>query len=238
VWEDGIVPSGDYEIPYTYTLPENLANSFHLDTANYNADIIYKLKAEIEPEGHKKMKSSVDIQINNLVQAKEGSIMTNKIPVSHCFSVGSFRINVQLDKSAYTPLEKPQVYIEINNTESGTNLDSITISLARQIILRSNKKHSFYNEYISSHKTKGCGKGKICELENAISTLLDLSKVQKTLHHAPTITSAKIECMYKLIFDFITNDSCVRNIGSCEIPLEICPQIMEIPRPAPEAPAG
>ncbi|CAG9332845.1 unnamed protein product [Blepharisma stoltei] len=237
IWENGEIPSGDYEIPYAYTLPENLLNSFHLENPHYSADITYKLKVEIEPEKHKKIKNSVTVEIYNPVQAKEGIAISSNIPVGHCCSTRRFRINAQLDKTAYSPLEKPQVSMEINNSESGANLDWITLSLTRQIILHSNKKHhTFFNEPIASHKVKGCGKGKICEKESALITFLNLEKTQKTLHNAPTIKTGKIECIYKLNLDFTSHDACVKNIGYCEIPIIICPHIMEVPKPAPEAP--
>lgn len=220
-------------------LPDHLVNSYHLETINYGADITYKLKAELEPEKHKKIKNTVAIDICNPVEEINADIVTSKnVAVGHCCSTKSFRINVQLDKSCYSPLDNPDIIMEINNKSSHANIDVIKISLSRMIFLTSNKNQkTIFSQYIGQHKVKGCQKGKICEKDSALMTTLQLAKYQKIIHNTPTIKSNKVECKYSLIFEFESFDCCVKNIDEFEIPIRFSSQIIEIIRPQPAVPS-
>jgi len=120
------VPAGQYQIPFSFSLPEDIPSTFYYKWHNMGdcyAKIHYSAKVKLESNGNDKdlLKDQFDIVINSaqIQKTNHQRVDLNKEIVSCCcIKKGKFKMTSYFEKSAYMPGETAYLVVEAENNSS------------------------------------------------------------------------------------------------------------------------
>ena len=149
IWNEGHVPAGQYDFPFSFVLKDFLPGSYthkrdENDRKNQtSAAITYKLKAEclaldIDRE-MSKIKTSKELMVREKLKGNSSSKGDIAVLLSSCFclSQGHCQIRCFFEKNAYESGEEANIYCEIDNSAGSLPIKSILFELKNKVVLRS-----------------------------------------------------------------------------------------------------
>lgn len=149
VWNEGYVPAGQYDFPFSFILKDFLPGSYtHLpDNEDIRtrtcALISYKIKAECHSMDNGKEMSKIKYTKELILREKlkvnifsKGEFM---LPLSSCFCIGQgvCQIRCYFEKNAYESGENANIFCEIDNSNGSQDIQNIYFVLKNKILLRS-----------------------------------------------------------------------------------------------------
>jgi hypothetical protein len=200
---------GYHSFPFTFQVPANYAGSFSMKQPPCTqADISYYVIALLQCDDRQVKSEAEFVTITSrpeVVKSIEERMYATMFTWG-CFSQGQVQLVVHIDKNAYQPGETIKILIEIDNSKSSLNIESVSVTLSRRIRLRSNRSSSMItSDTIHSHTYSRC----VAAGQIASSMLLKMP-VKRTfpgILKAPTVKCTHIECIYFL--------SISANMGGC-----------------------
>ena len=148
-WNEGHVPAGQYDFPFSFALKDFLPGSYsHRPdirdrSANTEAVIKYKLKTEcLAYDGDREMskiKWTKELMVREKLKVNVVSKGEIVLPLSMmcCIGQGSCRIRVYFEKNAYESGEEANIFCEIDNSNGSQALDRLSFELRNKVLLRS-----------------------------------------------------------------------------------------------------
>lgn len=219
-WEEGL-HKGQYEIPFSFLLPEGLYSSFKLNEEKYSAGVTYKLNAIVSAKG-RKMKNTAKIEIINEMNVPRfpSRIYKNYQIKRSCFKTSSFEAKGELSNNVYYSNETIEFELSYNNSKSALDISAIHVLLIRKVILRTEN-----SELVVYQKTIGDIKlGRLRSGDNQKSPFQGKFHLEKLEKDAPrTILTKIINCKYFLKIEHVLNGCCVRPVENLEVEIEILP---------------
>lgn len=194
IWNEGFVPAGQYDFPFSFNLKDFLPGSYsHKGDLNdqrtkTTAVVKYMLKAECLAMDYKKEMSKIKCSRELFVREKKANIFSKGeilLPMSSCLCIsqGSCQIRCYFEKNAYESGENANVFCEIDNTGGSKSLENLSFELKNQIILRTDDGETKeYNSIICKKEMQGIASGQKAEGPNkkAISVSLTPSNLNQT----------------------------------------------------------
>lgn len=196
------IPAGNWSYPFSYKLPDSLPGVFnehgggssYSGVENYEAKILYKVKAMVDVAGHfsPDLKAREHLVVNEkLDKALKPVEMTEKRNVMFCCCVnkGTCELKAYFDANAYAPGQQANIYVECDN-DSTVDIDNIVVILYRTIEFRDGKGHFMrHQSKLQEYKFKGV-KAKSKEKQN--------TPIQLNTSLTPSTQSSLIKCSYQL----------------------------------------
>jgi hypothetical protein len=201
VWNfGGILPQGQYILPFKIQLPTPIMPSFKYKFSDRLAKIDYVLKAVVEGSKHVKAKKTViwisKFPKHNQPIAPVNSEANIKVSTWFCFKSGTAELKSTINSNVVRATEDLIVSSKVVNMMNKFTVDKITCRLIRRIRLKANANSSskVFQEEISSDVSR-------INIEPAQSVGPDIIQAlqlrQKTdLWMQPTLESELIDCEY------------------------------------------
>ena len=160
IWNEGFVPSGQYDFPFSFLLKDFLPGSYyHRKDENdrrthTNAVIKYKIKAEclaLDSEKEmSKIKYTKELMVREKLKVNIFSKGEISLPLSSCICLaqGTCNIRCYFEKNAYESGEEANVFCEIDNSLGALEIRTIAFELKNKVLLRSDE--GVNKEYVKS----------------------------------------------------------------------------------------
>ncbi|CAD8065975.1 unnamed protein product [Paramecium sonneborni] len=146
IFQQGMIPQGQYTFPFGFKLKENLPGSFEYSEKDLECRIRYSVKAEIDSPNKSldkikyKQEFLVREPIKEIVNQTEGQQVLQ--PTSCCcIPLGTIFFKFQFDKTAYQPGDIAQLQVEIDNSQSKVAIPTITGRLTNTLRIVSKQGH-------------------------------------------------------------------------------------------------
>ena len=212
---------GYHSFPFNFQVPANYAASFSMKQPPCTqADITYQVIALLQCDDLQVKSEPETVTITSrpeVVKSIEERACATMLTWG-CFSQGQTQLVVHIDKNAYQPGENIQILIEIDNSKSSLNVESVSMTVSRRIRLRSNRNSSMItSDTMDSRTFSRC----VAAGQIAPSMLLKMP-VKHTfpgILKAPTVKCTHIECVYFL--------SISANMGGCCMCLGGHPEVVK-----------
>lgn len=194
-WEEGFVPAGQYDFPFSFNLKDFLPGSYsHKPTSIEEkqsqtcAVIRYKIKAEClnlnAEQEMSKIKTDKEILVREKLKVNIFSKGEISLPMISCCCIpqGSCQIRCYFEKNAYECGENANVFCEIDNVNGSLGLQNVSFELKSHIILRSdNGDVKEMQQTIAKHEMQGLTAGQKAEGPTKKSINFFLGKQGKSL---------------------------------------------------------
>lgn len=227
---------GQYSLPFTFVLPNNIPSSFHFNLGHAFADIVYRLQAVIIDIKNRKIKGKTYILIKNPALRFNSNIFMEKLARMNCCCVskGNCKINVRIPQDTYCPAQVANFIVEINNTNSRVSVNGITCRLFYYLRIKNNGLgvHFITNELLRDTVNVNIPPGSNM-VENPITVPLRLPAIKQQLFQMLTTKGALIECVYtcEISADMDTSCMCFGDSPTVISNIIIVPNLINLPPP-------
>jgi len=229
-WNQPSIPAGQYCIPFSFVLPQNIPGSYKDNWGNAIFEdgyglIAYKLKAELissTGDVHVKAKSPFYVrEVNNRPVTSLGG--ESNLPMKSCFccSQGFVKMKCYFEKNAYMPGEMANVIAEVDNSQGRIAIKNMICRLTYSMIVANDSdSHTFTknnSEVIAPGVAVGETKTGATKLMFSVPIIPEKNKEGEEL---PSTHGNLVKAVYKLqVYGAI--DSCWCACCSTEPMMEI-----------------
>jgi len=139
-WDDNL-PPGQFVIPFSFLVPQNLPPSFYQQGPLYLAFVEYKLEAYLQPfnDSDPKMKHKQPWNLKETILPNSGDLLssvTTQLKTCCCCQQGSNSLKAEFEKNFYYPGENARVNMELNNSQTTLNNNKVIFSLKQKLELK------------------------------------------------------------------------------------------------------
>ncbi|OMJ90198.1 hypothetical protein SteCoe_7492 [Stentor coeruleus] len=236
-WNNELTP-GDYSIPFTFILPENIPGSFSYTSSSTLAKIQYKFYAQITTSSHK-VSGKVLIHIHQDITIFNTNIILDRSAKmrSWCFyNKGTCTISAHSPQDTYNPSQTAVFFVNVNNSRSQLAIQSISCELFCNLRLQSSSKT---NKFIKESLIKKNFPMKINpfdeELHEPMEIYIELGQKLNSLQSMYSTKGIIINCSYTCRIEAVMEARlmCCGEYPRIEMPMIIIPNVIQ---PQPSAP--
>lgn len=134
-----VLMPGQYTIPFSFMLPQDLPSSFHQEASKLVGDISYWLEARLEPamKGSAKLKYKQAFVVRQPIKSAMQGVGNEKTTnlTACCSGKGTNTLKAKFEKNFYAPGETAQVNMQLDNTQSQLSNTGINFSLKQKLTL-------------------------------------------------------------------------------------------------------
>jgi len=223
---------GQYQFPFTFTLPDNIPGSFDIKHLDYEGRVRYSLTAALVSDRRDpiKYKSELIVRQRPNIPNYNAPISSEQAVCVCCLSKGRSRLECSFQTDTYQPGQDAVLMCRADNRAATVAIKSFAVSLYQRISFRTKMgKETNFTRMICSNDFPGVAAG----AENMSSPQLMSLKLEDPLAKVPgsgpkpvlqpNVAGQLINCKYDLevrpVFD--APCSCCSNVPTATIPLII-----------------
>ena len=240
-WPAGI-RKGQFSLPFSFILPNNIPGSFHFSEGSTKADIIYNFQAVVLSSTNQKIKGKTPICIKQITQNFNSNLTLTKSArmKTWCFfNKGSCDLSVSYPQDTYSPSQIATFYVEVDNSNSKLNISSISSRLFYNLRIRdsNHRTHFIKKDVINDSVNINISSGQRLLQSSGVEINLNLPSKSSLLSQMYSTTGRLIECMYtnEIRADVDGSCMCCGDRPSIQTYMNIIPNIIAAPS-APTAP--
>lgn len=232
------LPPGDYSIPFTFVLPENIPGSFYYYSSPTSAVIQYKFYAQLTTPSHK-VSGKVPIHVHQDITVFNTNIVLDRSARmrSWCFyNKGTCTISAHSPQDTYNPSQTAIFFASVNNSRSQLAIQSLSCELFCNLRLQSSSKTC---KFIKESLIKKQFPMRINPLDENLPEPVEMHmELGQKLNSLQSMYSTKgmiINCSYTCRIEAVMEARlmCCGDYPRVEMPMIIVPNVIE---PQPSAP--
>ncbi|OMJ68275.1 hypothetical protein SteCoe_34328 [Stentor coeruleus] len=199
---DGGINQGNYSMPFSFRLPDNVPGSFNYEKDSNLASISYKIRMKLVGTSNELVKGKTLIHIRqNFDERFNQEISQNinaKLKTWCCVDQGTCKINVSYPQNSYNPSQIVQCHAQIDNSQSKLVVAGVVCNLFYSIRLKDhNGKTHFVKESILKNTVPiKIASGTSLLNTSAVEIKQDLPSIAHLLQSRYTTKGHLIECIY------------------------------------------
>lgn len=242
VWHNMLLP-GQYSLPFSFTIPDNIPSSFHYNRGSTQAHISYSVRGLIQSMSNSRIKGKTQVFIKQAVGMFNLNLKLEKFARmrSWCFGKGNCAIKVEYPQDTYNPSQIANFYVDVDNSESKVDVTGINCILYFTLRMKDNHYGSTFikEEVIRETVRLNIPSGTRVHQDSGIAISLNLPTKLHTLNEMFTTKGKLIECIYTNVVSAVMDAYCMccGDNPSIETFMNIVPNIILQPS-APVAPPG
>ena len=201
-FQNPIMP-GDFSMPFTFKLPQNIPGSFEYSNGSTSAKIEYKFHAKLLSRENQNFKGKVLIHLKqpdyNRHSSVEASVVAN-LSTWCCLNKGTCKIHVDHASDGYTPSQTATLTVQVDNSLSKLNVTEILCRLIMTIRIKNNDErvHFLSSTVLQESIKREIPPGDPILSKTDVDLSLNLAKVKEELDKRYTTNGQLIECTYHI----------------------------------------
>ena len=199
-WEDGL-KSGDYSIPFAFTLPDQIPGTFKYEKDSVKAEIIYTFQAILQNNSQNLIKGKTRVAIQHPASSFNSNLKLSKsanMKTWCCYKKGICRLDVSYPQDTYHPSQVASFFVEVDNSESLLQVSGVTCRLVMEMRIRDNYSGSkvLKNQIISDTVRVRIDPGEKLVFTDGVQINLNLPLQMQSFESMFSTKGKLIECVY------------------------------------------
>lgn len=200
-WDAGI-SQGNYSMPFSFRLPDNVPGSFNYEKGSNLASISYKIKMKLVGVSNELVKGKTLIHIRQNFDARFNQEISQNINAHLktwcCVDKGTCKISASYPQNSYNPSQIVQCHAQIDNSQSKLEVTGVVCNLCYSIRLKDHggQTHFVKENILSTTASVKISSGSSLLNTSAVEIKQDLPSIANILQSMYTTRGQLIECIY------------------------------------------
>ena len=205
---------GGFSLPFTFRLPQNVPGSFAYSSGPTAASVSYKLSAKLMNSQNMNLKGCSHIKIRQPDYNYRIAVEDHKeakMSTWCCINKGICRMHVSHRQNSYTPSQRADFTVHVDNTESKLTVQAIQASLVFSMLLKDKKNRTkFVKESIIKNSVcVNIPSGSALLASSGMEMSLDFLAVKGCLDERYTTKGEIIEGYYTIVVEAYMDGNCM-----------------------------